>query len=126
MDAQRADPALKPDQPVSAELLSVWVGGHGAAELQLRLILLVQTDVSKVLLGRAKPHVVGNHLRRAAQPFISQHPEIRRQMLQMFFFLFMRKRFWRFWFQSEMIRFWFQTGMMDFKLGPVKTTEGFF
>lgn len=38
MDAQRADPALKPDQPVSAELLSVWVGGHGAAELQLRLI----------------------------------------------------------------------------------------
>lgn len=35
MEAQRSDPALKPDQPVSAELLSVWVGGHGAAELQL-------------------------------------------------------------------------------------------
>lgn len=66
MGAQRADPDLKADQPVSAELLSVWVGGHGAAELQLRLIFffffLARTDVFKVLLGRAKPHVVGNHL----------------------------------------------------------------
>lgn len=49
MGTQRADPALKPDQRVPAGLLSVWVGGHGAAELQLRLMVLVQTDVSKVL-----------------------------------------------------------------------------
>lgn len=54
---------------------------------------LVRTDVFKVLLGRAKPHVVGNRLRRAAQLFISQHPEIRNQMLQMFFFfLFVREK----------------------------------
>lgn len=90
-------------------------------------ISLVQTDVFKVLLGPAKPHVVGNHLRRVAQLFISQRPGIRSQMLQMFFFfLFVRKRFWRFWFQSRMIRFWFQTGMMGFKLGAVITIEGFF
>lgn len=38
MGAQRSHPAPKPDQPASAELLSVWVGGYGAAGLQPRLI----------------------------------------------------------------------------------------
>lgn len=60
MGAQRAAPALKPDQPVSAGLLSVWVGGHGAVELQLWLIFLLQTDVLKVLLSRVKLHAVGS------------------------------------------------------------------
>lgn len=101
MDAERADPALKPDQRVSAELLSVWVGGHGAAALQLRLIFFfLFFSADRCFQGVAGPSEAAGCW-ESSQLFISQHPEIRNQMLQMFF-LFVRKRFW---FQSRMIRF---------------------
>lgn len=57
MGAQRCGPAPKPDQPGSAELLWVWVGGYGAAGLQLR------TDVLKVLLA-----TISGQLRASRRP----------------------------------------------------------